>query len=429
MGSWWQRPVSRETGISGSGSATMRKRRFPVRMLVALCTTAALVSGCGIAEFRGVHSLPLPGGADLGEHPYQVKVHFRDVLDLVPNAGVRVNDVPVGRVDSVELAPNSWLAEVTLSVNGHVDLPANAVANIRQSSLLGEKYVQLAPPPKPTEPVGALRDGTLIGVERTGRNPEVEEVLGALSLLLNGGGIAQIQNIAEELNKALQGREADVRGLLSNLDALVADLDAQRDDITRALDSVNRLSATLAQQRDDIDVALRDLGPGLKVLNDQRDQLVTMLKSLDELSGVATDVVNRTRQDLVHNLKSLRPVLHQLAAAGSDLPKSLEILLTYPFTDAAVRGIKGDYTNLYLDVNLNLTTLLGNVGRSRQPPAELPGPPLPLPLPLPGGGDPRPAPKEPAPKEPAPQEPPPDSGDSDGSGDSGGLLDSLFGGR
>ena len=52
-----------------------------------------------------------------------------------------------------------------------------------------------------------LEDGETIPIERAGRNPEVEEVLGALSLLLNGGGVAQMKTIASELNLALEGRE------------------------------------------------------------------------------------------------------------------------------------------------------------------------------------------------------------------------------
>ncbi len=395
--------------------------RAPVRILVAVLATAMLVSGCGLNDFKGVYSLPLPGGADTGENPYSVTVHFRDVTDLVPNAGVRVNNVPVGRVTSVELAENSWMAEVTLEVNGKVDLPANAYANIGQSSLLGEKYVELSPPPDPEQARGRLRDGDVIGVQRTGRGPEVEEVLGALSLLLNGGGIAQIQNIAEELNKALDGRESDVRSLLSNLDKLVSELDASRDDITAALDSVNRLSATLEEQRANIDVALRDLGPGLKVLNQQREQLVTMLESLDRLSGVATDVVNKTKEDMLANLRALQPVLRNLAAAGSNLPKSLEILLTYPFPDAAMPAIKGDYTNLYVNMDFNLKNILENLGRSRQPPLHLPqpggsagpgAPKLPLPL-LPD------RPKLPAPVPEPPKAPSPGGG---------AVLDFLLGG-
>lgn len=389
------------------------------RALAFLVAALMLLSGCA---FRSVSELPLPGGADVGEDPYQVRVRFKDVLDLVPNAGVKVNDVPVGRVESVGLAPDSWDAEVTVAVNGGVRLPANSIARVRQSSLLGEKYVELAAPPEPEKPHGKLAGGDLITLDRTGRNPQVEEVLGALSMLLNGGGVAQLQTITKELNAALEGREGDARGALRNLDKLVAGLDAQRGDITQALDGVNRLSASMNNQRGDIDTALRDLEPGLRVLNEQRGQLVTMLQSLDKLSGVATNVVNRSQDDLVHNLRSLQPTLEQLTAAGDSLPKSLELLFTYPFTDASTEAVKGDYTNLYIDADLNLTNILGNIGRSRQPLVHPPDavtqpPPLPLPGLLSPDRD-----KDKDKDKPAP---PPKKPDSESSG---GLLDFLKGG-
>lgn len=388
---------------------TRRSRRG--KALAVLVTAVLLLTGCG---FRGATDLPLPGGADVGDKPYRVTIQFADVLDLVPNAGVRVNDVPVGRVVDVNLAPNSWQAQALVEVNGGVELPANATARLRQSSLLGEKFVELSKPPEQEGEHGRLRDGARIGVDRTGRNPEVEEVLGALSLLLNGGGVAQIQSITKELNSALGGREADVRGLLNNLDTLVSSLDAQRDDITRALDGVNRLSASLNSQRSNVDVALRDLGGGLQVLNEQRGQLVTMLQSLDRLSGVATDTVQRSQEDTVHNLRSLQPTLQELSAAGSDLPNSLETLFTYPFPDNAVDGMKNsDYTNLYMNVDLNLTQVVDNLTRTQQPPIEPPDPVKQL-LPLPS----EPPPSKPAAPPPKPQQE-----------DSGGLLDKLFGGR
>ena len=42
---------------------------------------ALLTASCG-----GVYDIPLPGGADLGDHPYEVTAQFGDVLDLVPQA-------------------------------------------------------------------------------------------------------------------------------------------------------------------------------------------------------------------------------------------------------------------------------------------------------------------------------------------------------
>ncbi|NYH78600.1 phospholipid/cholesterol/gamma-HCH transport system substrate-binding protein [Actinopolyspora biskrensis] len=415
------------------GSAS--RRRLP-GVLLALFGTLLLTAGCGLGGFKGVHSLPLPGGADVGERPYTIKARFDDVTDLVPNAGVRVNDVPVGRVSNVELTDESWQAEVTMVVNDEVELPRDALAKIEQSSLLGEKYVELYKPPESEAARKQLGEGDLIPLERTGRGPEVEEVLGALSMLLNGGAIGKVQNIAEELNKALDGREGEVRDLLSRTDRLVSELDGSKDEITAALDSVNRLSATLREQRGNIDTALNDLEPGLKVLNDQRDQLVTMLESLDELSGVATDVIDSTRQDILHNLRNLQPVLRNLAAAGSDLPKSLEILFTYPFTDAAVEGIKGDYTNLHIDVDLNLSRVTENLGRSRQPLVDLPNesessqlPDLPLPL---SGGN-RPDPVEPDGSGDSSgggttKQPERDPSSDDGSSDGGGFFGFLFGG-
>ena len=380
-----------------------------VRLFAALLASLVLLSGCG----RGVYDMPLPGGADVGDRPYTVKLRFRDVLDLVPNAAVRVNEVPVGRVSEVNLAPNSWDAQVTVELNGKVKLPANATARLRQSSLLGEKFVELQSPAGPEQPVGRLHDGSVVGVDRTGRNPEVEEVLGALSLLLNGGGVAQLQGITKELNNALSGREGDVRGLMQNLNTTVSGLDAQRDDITRALDSVNRLSASLNRQRGDIDVALRDLPAGIKVLNDQRQQLVQMLQAMNRLSTVSTDVVHQSQADMVHNLQQLQPTVNQLAAAGSNLPKSLQLLFTYPFTDDSVQGIKGDYTNLYVDADLNLTDVLTNVGKGQQPLVEPPDPVKSLLPPLP-------LPKLPAPSAPAP---PPEQQNG------GGLLGGLLGGN
>jgi len=371
------------------------------KALIATVAAAALtLGGCG---FSGIYDIPLPGGADLGDHPYTVKAQFKDVLDLTPQAGVKVDDVPIGRVESIGLTPDGWNAEVTLRVNGDVKLPANALANLRQSSLLGEKYIQLS---APASGQGNLADGAVIPLDRTNRSVEVEEVLGALSLLLNGGGVDQLNTITKELNNATEGREPDLKALLNNANQLVTNLDKQSGNITRALDGLNRLSMTLNDQKDKLVTAVDNIGPGLGVLEQQRGQLVTMLSALQNLSGVAIDTVNKSKTNLVADLKALLPTLQKLGEAGSDLPKALELLLTFPFTDAAYDGVKGDYFNLYAKVDLNLNEILANLGRSRQNPLDgilpIPGltggvdgaqanqpPPLPLPgqlsLPLLGG--------------------------------------------
>ncbi|ONI73294.1 hypothetical protein ALI144C_46135 [Actinosynnema sp. ALI-1.44] len=335
-----------------------------LRHVALACVSVLTLTSC---SFEGIYDLPLPGGADLGDRPYTVKAQFRDVLDLVPQSGVKVNEVAVGRVEAITLAPDGWTAEVTMSVRGDIDLPGNSFARLRQSSLLGEKYVELAAPQAGKEQ-GKLGNGAYIGLDRTNRNTEVEEVLGALSMLLNGGGVDQLRTIAAELNQVADGNEPQLKALLTNTNKLVSDLDARRGDITKALDGLAKLSKTLDGQKDKIAKVIDEIGPGLQVLAEQRPQLVTMLQNLDQLSGVTVDTVNKSKANLVADLKALTPALQKLSEAGANLPKALELLLSFPFPDSAIPGVKGDYVNLYAKVDLNLGEILNNLSRSRQNP-------------------------------------------------------------
>ncbi|MFG2121070.1 MCE family protein [Streptomyces sp. NPDC048710] len=342
-----------------------------------------LLTGC---EFNGWYDVPLPGGAAADGRAYHVTVDFRDVMDLVPQSAVKVDNVTVGAVEKVEL--DGWHARVRLRIADSVKLPGNAVAELRQTSMLGEKYVALSPPAG-TQPVGRLRDGDRIPLSRSGRNPDVEEVLSALSALLNGGGVAQLKTITVELNKALDGRESRVRSLLKELDTFLGGLDDQRADIVRALKGVDRLAERLKKEKKTIAEAVDTMPPALKVLADQRRDLTKMLTGLSRLGRTGARVVNASRDDTVADLRKLRPVLQQLNKAGDDLPNSLELLTTYPFPRNVVDAVKGDYVNLKITADLDLAGMYGNVtdkpGKGRSTPApgipDLPSVPTPTPLP------------------------------------------------
>ncbi|MFC8247171.1 MCE family protein [Streptomyces chartreusis] len=314
-----------------------------------------LLSGC---EFNGWYDVQLPGGAASDGDAFHVTVEFRDVLDLVPQSAVKVNDVTVGAVEKVEL--DGWHARVRLRVADSVKLPANAIAELRQTSMLGEKYVALSGPTD-TTPVGRLKDGDAIPLSRSGRNPEIEEVLSALSALLNGGGVAQLKTITVELNKALEGRENRVGSLLKELNVFLGGLDEQKQDIVRALKAVDRLAKRLGREKRTIAEAVDAMPPALKVLADQRRDLTRMLTSLSKLGKTGTRVVDASHDDTVANLRQLRPILQQLNKAGDDLPNSLELLTTYPFPRNAVDAIKGDYVNLHITADLDLAGIYGNL--------------------------------------------------------------------
>ena len=128
----------------------------PRLAVAALALPLAALTGC-----QGAYDLPLPGGAAMGGNGYQVTAQFADVMDLVPQSAVKVDDVTVGKVERITV--DGWTARVTVRVKDSVTLPANATAELRQTSLLGEKYVELAPPTD-VAPQGRLTDGAVIPI-------------------------------------------------------------------------------------------------------------------------------------------------------------------------------------------------------------------------------------------------------------------------
>jgi phospholipid/cholesterol/gamma-HCH transport system substrate-binding protein len=329
-----------------------RVRRTAV--VAGVAALATLLSGCDFS----VYSLPLPGGAKIKGPAYHVTVEFSDVLDLVPKSSVKVDDVTVGTVEKVWLA--GYVAKVQLKLPKSVDLPDNTRATIRQTSLLGEKFVSLAPPTD-EKPRGTLQDGELIPLSRTTSNVEVEQVLSALSLLLNGGGVAQLQIITQELNKALTGNEPAIRDVLTQLNTFVGTLDKNKQQIVAAITAVDGLAKKLNAQKATLATAIDSLPKAISTLDKQRAALVKTLQALARLGNTATRVITASQQDLVANLKSLYPVLTNLAVAGENLPKSLELLLTYPFPDAAANAVKGDFTNLDITLDVNTQKALQGI--------------------------------------------------------------------
>lgn len=321
-----------------------------------LVTTAGLVaaamalSGCSLGGW--VYNADLPGGAKLGNDPIKLTADFTDVLDLVPQSNVEVDNVAVGRVSSIALAPDGHSAVVTLLVNRSAELPQGTTARLEQTSLLGEKYVALVPPSGASAAAAPpLQDGATLPLASTSEAVDVEEVLGALSLVLNGGGIGQFQEISRELQKVGDGRTGKIRDFLTQVNRLVDTLNTRRTAITSALDGLDKLSKSLNGEDDKIATALDGLSPGMKVLAQQRPQLVAMLQALDKLSKVTVTTLDRSQKDIVADFKSLDPILTQLAAAGQNLPDSLQILLTYPFPDSVLGAIQGDYLNVFMTTN------------------------------------------------------------------------------
>jgi phospholipid/cholesterol/gamma-HCH transport system substrate-binding protein len=325
-------------------------RRALATVLVVAC--ALTVAGC---QWRGLNSLSLPGTAGDGDGSYTIQAQLPDVVVIQQNTRVRVADVNVGNVTKIEV--QDWHALVTMKIDGNVHLPANSTAKLGQTSLLGSMHIELAPPAD-QPPQGALHDGSVIPLSSASTYPTTEQTLASVSILLNGGGLAQLQEINQAFATALAGRENDMRSLLAQLDTFTAQLNDQTDDIITATERLDSLAGRVAANDETVDRALNTIPQALGVLADSRTKLADAIDALGKFSAVANSTVTQTKESLIDNLRSIAPVFRELANAGPALTRGLDFLSTYPWVKSTVANwFRGDFANITLVIDLTLSRL------------------------------------------------------------------------
>ena len=116
-------------------------RRTSIRRLLVVGCGALLTSGCA---FQGLNSLPLPGAVGRGPGANIYHVELDNVGTLESNSPVLMNDVVIGSVGAMKL---KGLARRRRDLGPpDVGIPANAVATVGQTSLLGSMHVALRTP-------------------------------------------------------------------------------------------------------------------------------------------------------------------------------------------------------------------------------------------------------------------------------------------
>ncbi|MEM7661695.1 MAG: outer membrane lipid asymmetry maintenance protein MlaD [Pseudomonadota bacterium] len=76
---------------------------------------------------------------------YVVSAKFNNVSGINRGSDVRLAGLKIGVVEEMQLNPDTYEADVRLSIDGAVDLPDDSDARISSDGLLGGAYVALEP--------------------------------------------------------------------------------------------------------------------------------------------------------------------------------------------------------------------------------------------------------------------------------------------
>ncbi|MFT4086957.1 MAG: MlaD family protein [Gordonia sp. (in: high G+C Gram-positive bacteria)] len=367
----------------------MRRATKLTALTVAAVVGLGGLTGCGTDVIDNVSAI---GAQGTGAGSYKLTAQIPSAAGLVTNAPVMMHDTTVGSIGSIEV--KNWTALITLRLNEGVQVPEGSHAMIGMTSVLGSSHLAIVPPDKPNgrylsaggslplpncpkqddiaEPKGqAIPDINAARQVDPCRYPTTEEVLSSLSVVLNGGGLAQTGDIVHELSQVFGGREDVLKHLIPRVNTLVADLDKQTGNIITAMEGLSRLSAEINAQEPTVQRALAQGPQILQLLVDERKNLTTALDSVAHLSDTANQILRRNSDDLKSIVPDMRKLLGQLALTGPALTNSLRILLTFPFIEDTIDTVvKGDYVNS--DLVLDLT--FGRLSKSMMASIALTGP-------------------------------------------------------
>jgi len=113
---------------------------------------------------------------------YEVSAQFDSVSGIHDGSDVRIGGVKVGTIVAETLDPNTFLANVRISIENAYKLPDDTVAKIVSSGLLGDKFLALVPGgSEQTIPPGGR-------IKFTQSPISIEDLVGQLMFSPPGGG-------------------------------------------------------------------------------------------------------------------------------------------------------------------------------------------------------------------------------------------------
>ncbi|WP_289009791.1 MCE family protein [uncultured Thermomonospora sp.] len=214
---------------------------------------------------------------------------FEDVQTLTTGHSVQISDVKVGTVTKIELS--GYRALVTMSLEKGRRIPTGTTATISRTSLLGENYVRLDPPPGRDLSTGPfLPDGAHLSA--TSVQPDLEQITERVGPLLAAISGQNLQTITSEGATAVSGKGKQLNTLIKKAAQVTDSYAAANADLARALDALAELGGTLEGGRDRLDKLPGNLQLATQRLKNERAQLKRSVQELLKLARSINDNVH-----------------------------------------------------------------------------------------------------------------------------------------
>ncbi|MCW2824904.1 MAG: hypothetical protein JWQ91_1821 [Aeromicrobium sp.] len=253
-------------------------------------------------------------------------LRFTDTTGLYVGNAVQVIGVPIGEVTGIE--PRGTYVDVTVHVDQDVPVAARTGAIVMQSALVTDRFIELT---VPWERGPRLRDGAVVGLDRTRSPVDIDDVVTAVDDLLvalqepapDGTTVGDLVSTAADRLEGQGGRIA--RAIDAAGDAL-GTVDGVGDDVRAITGDLEVLMTMLAKRDQQVRELADSVGAASTLLAGQRKDLVVTLEALRRLTTTARQVVKETRTSAVTDVKRAADVVETLSRRTAEIGDTFDTL-------------------------------------------------------------------------------------------------------
>jgi virulence factor Mce-like protein len=236
-------------------------------------------------------------------------------LVMNPDAKVKLRDIQVGKVASIEVLPNGRAAiELAIDPSQLRFIPSNVDVDIASSTVFGAKSVELAMPSDPSpEPLHA-------GQTLEGRHVMVEAntVFDRLTSVLSTIEPEKLNQTLGALASGLNGRGEQIGQTLVQLDEILAALEPSLPNLSHDIAAAPGVLRTYGDAAPHLVETVKSATTISETLVDEQKNLDSLLVSTIGLSDVGNQVLSENRQpltDVMHLLVPTTDLLNEYSPA------------------------------------------------------------------------------------------------------------------
>lgn len=263
---------------------------------------------------------------------------FAQAGGIRPGDKIRVAGIDKGEVSSTELAGNH--VHIVMKVDNDVHVTSNGSAEIKMSTLLGQRYIDVS--------LGNSPDPAPNGVITETRVPyDLQKTIEKGAPILMGIDDTELAQSIRTLNSQLAGAPAVTKPTLDALTQMSTIITNRQDQITQLIRDTRSVTAIVSDSQTQLAVVV---GQGAQLAQKivAREALVTRL--LDGIAGLTQEaqlVAYENANQFAPIMANLNTISQGLEKNRDNLRKLLEIL---PVTARLTNNVIGDgpYANGYL---------------------------------------------------------------------------------